>query len=365
MIRVKTSLAVLMLATAAIAPAQKAVDQGSSIQPLTAIPYSPSLDLTSLDRTAEPCSDFYRFTCGGWRKTNPIPPDQASWNVYSKLAMENQQFLWGILQEDAAASNRTPVQQKVGDYFASCMNLPVIDALGEKPVQPALGRIQALTTRAALLAGLASINHDDPGTFFFSAGVGQDAVDASVPIVELGSGGLGLPDRDYYLKTDAKSLRLREQYVAYVQQLLVLSGQSQPAASLQAGQVLAIETALAKATLSRVDRRDPHKTYHLYTLAQLSQLAPAVDWSAYLRIQGATPPATLNVSQPEFLRKPFKPSSPQSRSTRSRPTFASTSSQVRRQLSPSPSGRPSSPSTPRLCAVSPRCRRVGRPAHKR
>ncbi len=91
-------------------------------RPLSAIPYSPSLDLTSLDRTVDPCVDFYKFSCGGWQKNNPIPADQAAWSVYAKLAIENQQFLWGILQEDAAAKNRTPVQQKVGDYFAACMD---------------------------------------------------------------------------------------------------------------------------------------------------------------------------------------------------------------------------------------------------
>ena len=101
---------------------------GQTAQPLPAIPYSPSLDLTSLDRTVDPCVDFYKFTCGGWQKNNPIPADQASWSVYAKLAIENQQFLWGILEDDAKAKNRTPVQQKVGDYFAACMNTSAIDA---------------------------------------------------------------------------------------------------------------------------------------------------------------------------------------------------------------------------------------------
>ena len=112
------------------------------VQPLQAMPYSPSLD-TNLDRSVDPCVDFYKFSCGGWEKNNPIPADQAGWSVYAKLGNENQQFLWGILEDDAKATNRTPVQQKVGDYFAACMNTSAIDALGDKPIQPELAQIDA------------------------------------------------------------------------------------------------------------------------------------------------------------------------------------------------------------------------------
>jgi len=112
-------------------PAQQPIPQ-----PLQSMPYSPSLDVTSLDRSVDPCVDFYKFSCGGWQKNNPIPADQSGWSVYAKLGNENQQFLWGILEADAKATNRTPVQQKVGDYFAACMNTAAIDALGLKPVQP-------------------------------------------------------------------------------------------------------------------------------------------------------------------------------------------------------------------------------------
>ncbi|HTV65858.1 MAG TPA: M13 family metallopeptidase N-terminal domain-containing protein, partial [Bryocella sp.] len=116
-------------------------------QPLKALPYSPSLDLTDMDRTADPCVDFYQFTCGGWMKNNPIPPDQAAWSVYAKLANENSQFLWGILEEDAKATNRTPAQQKIGDYFAACMNTDAINARGLQPLKPELDRIAAISDR--------------------------------------------------------------------------------------------------------------------------------------------------------------------------------------------------------------------------
>src|SRR6201992_213592 len=111
-----------------------------STQPLTAMPYSPSLDLTNMDKSVDPCVDFYKYACGGWQKNNPIPADQASWSVYAKLGTENQQFLWGILEEDAKMANRTPVQQKVGDYYESCMNTAAIDAAGDKPILPGLAK---------------------------------------------------------------------------------------------------------------------------------------------------------------------------------------------------------------------------------
>jgi endothelin-converting enzyme/putative endopeptidase len=266
------------------------------------MPYSPSLDLTSLDRTADPCTDFYKFTCGGWQKNNPIPADQASWSVYAKLSNDNEQFLWGILEDDAKAANRTPVQQKVGDYFSACMNTAAIDSLGDKPIQPELGRIDALKTRAELIAALARIHHEDRGTFFFNSGTGQDAIDSSTMMVQLEAGGLGLPDRDYYTATDEKSVKIRDQYVAYIERILALAGESAAQAKADAAATLKIETALAKASLTRVEQRDPHNIYHRMTLADLAHLAPSLDWPAYFKTQGAASVPVLNVAEPEFVK---------------------------------------------------------------
>jgi len=270
--------------------------------PLQAMPYSPSLDVTSLDRTVDPCVDFYKFTCGGWQKNNPIPADQASWSVYAKLGNENQQFLWGILEDDAKAQNRTAVQQKVGDYFAACMNTTAIDALGDKPLLAGLAEIDGLKTREQVAAALIRLHHEYVGSFFFGSGTGQDAVDSSTVIVELGAGGLGLPDRDYYTKTDEKSVKIRSQYADYIQQLLGLTGESPEQAKGDADAILKIETALAKASLTRVERRDPHKTYHMETIAELAKQAPSIDWPLYFKVQGAAGVAKLNVSQPEFMK---------------------------------------------------------------
>ena len=245
-------------------------------QPLEAMPYSPSLDVTSLDRSVDPCVDFYKFSCGGWEKNNPIPADQAGWSVYAKLGNENQQFLWGILAGDAKAKDRTPVQQKVGDYFAACMNTDAIDAEGDKPIEPLLAQLNRLKTRGEILTALTRVHHQYPGSFFFGSGTGQDAIDSSLMIVELRAGGLGLPDRDYYTKTDAKSVKIREQYVAYIQQLLTLTGESAEQAKADADATLKIETALANASLTRVQRRDPHATYHMETIAEIEKLTPSI-----------------------------------------------------------------------------------------
>jgi endothelin-converting enzyme/putative endopeptidase len=266
------------------------------------MPYSPSLDVTSLDRAVDPCVDFYKFSCGGWEKNNPIPADQAGWSVYAKLGNENQQFLWGILEDDAKAQNRTPIQQKVGDYFAACMNTSAIDSLGDKPVQPALAEIDAMKTRADILHALTRLHHQYAGSFFFNSGTDQDAVDSDTMIVELEAGGLGLPDRDYYTKTDPESVKIREQYVAYIQQLLSLAGEKADQAKADADATLKIETALANASLTRVQRRDPHNTYHMETIEELAKFTPSIDWPLYFKVQGAPGVVKLNVAQPEFMK---------------------------------------------------------------
>ena len=270
--------------------------------PLQTMPYSSSLDLTDLDRTVDPCEDFYRFSCGGWMKNNPIPSDQASWDVYGKLAYENQQFLWGILEEDAKAKDRTPVAQKVGDFYAACMDTAAIDRRGFDPLKPGLARIDGLKTRTALIAAIAGIHHEFPGAYFFDSGTEQDAADSSVMIAVEAAGGLGLPDRDYYLKADAKSEQIRLQYVAYIAKLMGMTGEPAAQAKMDADSVMRIETALAKASLTRVDRRDPHKVYHKMTLAELHALSPAIDWPVYFSTLGAAGLASLNVSQPEFMK---------------------------------------------------------------
>jgi putative endopeptidase len=271
-------------------------------QPLAKIPYTPSLDVTSLDRSIDPCADFYKFSCGGWQKNNPIPADQAGWSVYAKLADENNQFLWEILAADAKLTERTPVQQKVGDYFSACMDTTAIDAQGAKPILPVLAAIGALPSREAVIEHIGMLQHEATGSYFFRSGPAQDPDDSSQILVNVGAGGLGLPDRDYYLKNDPRSVEIRVKYAAYIQQMLVLTGEPAAQAGTDAQAILKIETALATASLSRVAMRDPYKTYHKMTVEQLGALTPAILWPAYFRGQGAPGLEKLNVSQPDFMK---------------------------------------------------------------
>lgn len=296
-------IAALALGAVAVAACPALAQQPPAAQPLTAMPYSPSLDLTSMDKTVDPCVDFYKYSCGGWQKNNPIPSDQATWDVYAKLANENQQFLWGILEQDARPSpTRTPVQQKVGDYFAACMATDAIDKASDDPVRISIARAQNLGSREELAAEITRLHRSSLGTFFFNAGTEQDAADASTIIVGIGGGGLGLPDRDYYTRTDAKSVKLRAQYVDYIKQVLALLGENPDQTAADAQATLRIETNLAEAQLTRVQRRDPHNIYHKMTLEQLQALAPAIDWKNYFLMQGARSVESLNVSQPAFLK---------------------------------------------------------------
>jgi len=134
-----------------------------------------------------------------------IPADQASWSVYAKLGNDNQQFLWGLLEDAAKAKVRTPVQQKIGDYFAACMDEASVDRAGLTPLKPELDRIAEIKSRPALLNAIAEIHHTMQGSFFFASSTTQDAMDSNLMVAQVDAGGLGLPDRDYYTKTDAKS----------------------------------------------------------------------------------------------------------------------------------------------------------------
>ncbi len=290
----------LLFACLFLAPTALSAQQ--TAQPLQAMPYAPSLDVTSLDRSVDPCVDFYKFTCGGWMKNNPIPADQPRWDVYAKLANDNQQFLWGILQQTAKAQNRTANQQKIGDYFAACMDTAAIDKRGMDPVKSELDAINALPDRKALIEYIPSAHHRLLGTFFFNSGSSQDPGDSNQVIAEIEAGGLALPDRDYYTKTDPKSEETRQKYVAYVTQLLTLSGEPAAQAARDAAAILRIETTLAKASLTRVERRDPYKVYHKMSVAELGKINPAIPWPAYLTAQGVSSVQSLNVTQPEFQK---------------------------------------------------------------
>ena len=258
-----------------------------------------------MDRSADPCVDFYQYSCGGWMKLNPIPSDQANWGVYGKLAQDNQRFLWGILDDlSKTTAKRNPNQQKIGDYFAACMDESAVEKLGAIALKPYLDQINGLTSKKELPALLAQLHLRTPGNgMFFGFGSNQDYGDSTQVIAFATAGGLGLPDRDYYLKTDPKSEDLRHKYVAHVQRMLALLGDQPDAAQRETASIMAIETALAKASLTRVERREPHNLYHKMDLAHLQALSPGFDWSVYLRESGLGQPNTFNVTEPAFYQE--------------------------------------------------------------
>ncbi|MCX9157998.1 M13 family metallopeptidase [Niveibacterium sp. 24ML] len=270
--------------------------------PLDTLPYTPGLDVSAMDRNANPCEDLYQFACGSWNKLNPIPADQARWSVYSKMAAEGQRFQWGILQRLAAATNgNTPLQQKLGNYFAACMDEAHVEAAGVSPLTPLLRRIDGLADKAALPALLADLHQDLPGgSPFFAFGAAQDFGDASRVIAFAYSGGLSLPDRDNYLKTDARNRTLRKQYVEHMTRMFALLDDAPGVAARNAADVMRIETALAQATLSRVEQRDPYKQFNLRDARGLQAMTPQFNWASYLA--GLKQPGLdqFNVTEPRF-----------------------------------------------------------------
>jgi putative endopeptidase len=272
--------------------------------PLQALPYSPSLDLGSLQRDADPCVDFYRFACGGWQQKNPIPPDHASWDVYGKLQDDNLRYLWGLLLDAATPrAQRSTAQRLAGDYFAACMDEASVDRAGLAPLRPSLERIAALASKRELAPLLAALHLSGTEGAMFRLGAEQDFRDATRVIATLDADGLGLPDRDQYLLPDAKSVALREAYARYVVQMFELLGDRPDDARAAARTVIAIETELARASLTREARRDPRRIYHRMTLGQVRRMAPAFDWAGYFHASAVPAGTPVNVTEPRFVMR--------------------------------------------------------------
>ncbi len=262
---------------------------------------TPGFDPAVLDRNVDPCADFYQFACGGWKKNNPIPSDQPLWGRFNELAERNRAALHEILENAAKAANRAPVEQKIGDYYASCMDEAAINQKGIAVLQPAFDRIDAVKDKAGLTAIIASL-HQHGVDAFFGFGSGPDFKNAKEVIAQADQAGLSLPDRDYYTKDDAKSVETRKVYLEHVTNMFKLLGDAPRAAEAEAGTVLAIETALAKGSMERVRRREPSNIYHKLTMREWQALTPTISWAKYLTDLGAPPVSSLNVAVPDFFQ---------------------------------------------------------------
>ena len=293
-----------LFAAAAFAQASAPAATSLAVTPLAKLPYTPVLDVPSMDKTADPCVDFYKYSCGGWQKNNPIPADQSSWDVYAKMAQDNRRVLWGILDRLATQTDgRTVSQQKIGDAFAACTNDSLTQSLGARPMQPMLTLIDGMKSKKDLPAVLAALQlaSGDDG-LFFNFGASQDFADSSRVIGFANQGGLGMPDRDYYLKTDAKSKELRDKYVAHVARMFVLMGEGADDAKAHAATVMSMETALAKGSMTLVDQRDPRHLFHPANERKLQALTPSFDWKSYLTGLGLVGNDRFNISQPKFFQ---------------------------------------------------------------
>ena len=294
----RTAFALAVMASILIPPGAYSQSAASASSPSATHPSV--LDLTSLDTSVDPCTDFFTYSCGGWLRNNPIPPDKTSWGITSKLADDNRVLLRNILEEAAAGGpGRDQVKQKIGDYYAACMDEKAIEAARARPLQARLEQIDQMRSKRDIARVVATGMPGLGVPFAFQSD--QDYKNSSQVIAEVDQGGLGLPDRDYYLKTDAKSVELREAYVTHVKKMFELLGDAPAVATAEAQTVLRIETALARGSLTQVERRDPKMLYHKMTSRELDALSPSFRWKEYFSLAGQPGLKSLNVEAPGFF----------------------------------------------------------------
>ena len=262
-------------------------------------PSASGVDLKAMDTTVNPCQNFYQYACGGWRKNNPIPPDQSRWARFNELAERNLVIERGILEKAD--------DSQIGGFYAACMDEPAIERKGIQPIEPFLKQIDALTSKAELADEMVRL-HQGSVRALFNFYVRPDDKKSDQEIAHVDQGGLGLPDRDYYLKTDPRSVELRKQYEDHIHALFALLEKAEgpsgatPDPEAETRAVMQVETALAKASMDRVARRDPANTYHKMTVGDLALLTPDFEWKQYLSTIGIPPVEFVDVVAPDFVK---------------------------------------------------------------
>jgi len=265
-----------------------------------------SLDVSALDNSVDPCEDFYQYACSSWRKNNPLPPGISRWNRFGSLTEYNRQVLQGILEKAAANDpHRDPITQKIGDFYASCMDEQSLNTKGSVPLKPVLDRITAISDKDHLIDTIAYLHLRDAGKgdVAFAFFVLPDLHNAGVAMANISQGGLGLPGRDYYLNQDARSQETLTRYRQHLVKIFLLLGDDDSAAQREAQSVMKIETQLAQATFDRARMSDPKNRDHKMTVPELSEFAPNLQFQRYFRSLNAPAFKEVNVINPGFLHK--------------------------------------------------------------
>ena len=265
-------------------------------------PLPAALEKQFLDTTADPCVNFAQYACGKFSQLHPIPPDRSSFGT-GAILFQHTEFQLQSLLEKVQANNpsRTTNEQKVGDYYATCMDSAAVEAAGLKPLQPELDRIAALKDKSELTALLAHYQITNVPAFF-TYGEQQDFKDARKQIAIVDQGGMGLPERDYYLRTGDAAEKTRQQYVRHIANMLKLTGEPEAAATADAQKIMQIETALAKVSLDITSQRDPKNIYHPMSVTELAALTPEIAWTQLFSESGAPTMTDLNVANPDFFK---------------------------------------------------------------
>jgi putative endopeptidase len=260
-----------------------------------------SFDKSAMDTTVNPCDNFYQYACGGWRKANPIPSDKSRWGRFNELAEYNQSILHNILEKAAAPGKHTAIEQKVGDFYAACMDEKTVESLGAKPIQPQFAMIEKIGDKKQLMRTIADL-HNSAVPALFGFYIMADQHNATQHQANVDQGGISLPDRDYYIKDDPKSVETRTKYVAHVQKMFELLGENADTAAADAKTVMDIETKLAQASMDRTLRRDPKNRDHVMQVSELVSMAPNFDFTEFFTATGVAKFDKLNVGNPDFFK---------------------------------------------------------------